>query len=117
MKVECPRCSLHPVLSKTAKWIATGLLVQSRLRFPKAQLQCAQCGQVWSSGLPAALEAATVVRQQRGDEPVIPPPAIVVPAPTLFGPKLGRTTQPMVSANELARSVIADYKRRQAGEE
>lgn len=118
MKVECPRCSLHPVLAKTAKWIATGTSNDKRgLR--RAGLQCVQCGNFWSSGLPEAIAAMDVVRHERGDEPPAPPPPppVPIPAPTLFGPQLGRTSQPMVSAKEIARSVIADYKRRQGGNE
>jgi len=118
MRVECPRCALHPVLSKTAKWIATGTSNTKRgLR--RAGLQCVQCGYLWNSGLPAAIEAMEVVRRERGDEPIEippPPPPVPIPAPTLFGAAVGRTSQPMASAGEIARSVIADYKRRQGSD-
>lgn len=114
MTVECPRCALHPVFSKTVKWIATGSMNTSRAGRRRAHLRCVQCGHRWSSGLPEALSAAHQVQVERGDVEATPePPAVRVPAPTLFGPALGRTAQPMVSAGELARSVIADYKRRQ----
>lgn len=112
MKVECPRCSLHPVLSRTAKWIATGA-VNTTLRRVRAVLQCVQCGYFWSSGLPAAMEAMDVVRKERGHDPAPEVASVKVPQPSIPGTRV--LQQPRTFTGVLA--ISEDWKAKQAGDE
>lgn len=101
-----------------------------------AELVCARCGNVWTSGCIDAVDAGQTVRVERGDEPytlgevdeATPTERIAqtvrVPAPTLFGalpPRsqgfvpVGRTAKRM-TVEEAARLIARpDAKQRQAG--
>jgi hypothetical protein len=106
MTVECPRCH-------RAKWHVTGATDTNRFQRLRAAVVCDACGYVWSTGLPAAMQALEAWRAAHGDEPSESPrtepapPTVPVPAPTLFGGTLVPQSQGFVKVGALRRAVPA----------
>lgn len=106
--VQCFRCHAE-------KWHATGRFNTSRHGVRRAELVCDACGYRFSSGYPAAIEAAAA---ERGECEITPEtPAVVVPQPTL--PVEGahvRRDQGFVSPRGWAQRLAEDFKFKQAGD-
>lgn len=111
MTVACPR-------GCTGRWRATGRVFPSRRGRLRAFLVCETCGQSFSSGLSAALVAATAVRAANGDAPVEEPPVVRIPQPSLPMPEVHqRRHAGFVSMKSLATVVAQDVKARQIAPE
>lgn len=104
MVVECFRCY-------GVRWHATGRFIENSRGLQRAELVCDDCGYVFASALPAAMEAGSA---ERG-ECELPATAVAVPAPTLPIAHV-RRDHGFVSTKQLASQARADYRRRQTGE-
>ena len=106
--IDCPKCH-------GTRWHASGHIHTSRRNLQRAELVCDRCGYHFTSGLPKALDAAAA---ERGDCELTPDVPVAVPQPSLTLPGAHvRRHQGFVGVGELARRAVADYKRRQIGED
>lgn len=103
--VECPRCF-------KARWHATGAFNVNRHGLKRAECVCESCGYAFSSGRPAALEAAAAVRGPEDTPPVEPPP-IAVPQPSLPHARVLQQPREFTTVGALVR----DFKQLQTGED
>jgi len=71
MKVGCPLASCVG-----ATWSATGQVFLSRRGNVRAGIRCDNCGAVFSSVLPEAVEAARVIVEGRGDRMPVAVPKV-----------------------------------------
>jgi len=110
MTIECPRCYLRRQSNGTApaRWRATGRFVSHRRGVRCAELRCEDCGQVFTSGQRAAIDAAEAIAlppETPGAAPGAAPqqPTIVRPVP-----------RPVPFA--AARDLVQEFRRKQAGD-
>ena len=115
MTVTCPKCSVRGQSGE--RWHATGRRNTNRYGRRRAELVCDVCGYAFSSGLPAALEAAEGVS---GVDDVQPPPKSpaaprvlrVIPGTFVQPPEVRRQRE-----LEPVGALVKDWKLKQAGDE
>ena len=98
--IDCPACH-------SPHWRATGEVVQSRRNLPRARLVCEDCGEAFTSGMPAAL--AKAAESADAAEPV--------PLTVQFVGK-PMAVKGFVSGNfSSTAALVVDWKQKQAGSE
>jgi hypothetical protein len=97
---ECIRCAASH--RDGSKWSVLRVIEREGQR-PRVYVRCDVCGSEWGSSTPDAIKAGEAFLEAGGHEPMAEPPAVVVPAPTLFGGTLPQQSHGFVKVGSNLR--------------